>query len=409
MKTGSGPLSAILPPAEQSASPEPAPTKARDAASMPLTEARDAASMPLTEAPEAASPHPHPFSRGTRIWIAVCLGLIAFLFLLRIASMLTPFLWAVVVAYAFAPLIRRICRVTRLPRFAVVSAVYLAWIGALAVLLTLAVPRLNAQINQLANDLPAIMGDLQARYFGTTNQPLQVAGFTIDVPQISRQIAASLNSFANNFAGGTYAAVVNTVERLAQFLLFIIVTFYLLVDAPNIRGHLTRAVPPRHRPEVLDVARQVDRVLTQYIRAQVILIAIMSVASFGVLSVMGVRFAIILAPIVGILEIFPVIGPFAAITLVTLIALLSPPNFGLSHTGSALIVALAFFVLRQIEDYAVIPNIIGHAVRLHPVLILFAVTAGATFGGALGLFLAVPITGALRVLGIYLYRKFDFS
>ncbi|MGH2346972.1 MAG: AI-2E family transporter, partial [Chloroflexota bacterium] len=363
-----------------------------------------------TQAPATKSPSLNPFSPSTRIWIAVCVGLIGFLFLLRIASILSPFLWGVVVAYAFAPLVRLICRVTRLPRFVVVSAVYLAWIGILAILLTLAVPRLNAQINQLANDLPTIVSDLQARYFGTTtNQPLQVAGFTIDVPRITRQIASSLNSFANNFAGGTYAAVLITVERLAQFLLFVIVTFYLLVDAPNIGAHLTRAVPPRYRDEALDVARQVDRVLTQYLRAQAILIALMSVASFCVLSVMGVRFAIILAPIVGILEIFPVIGPFAAITLVTLIALLSPPNFALSHTGSALIVALVFFILRQIEDYAVIPNIVGHAVRLHPVLILFAVTAGATFGGALGLFLAVPITGALRVLGIYLYRKFDFS
>jgi predicted PurR-regulated permease PerM len=198
------------------------------------------------------------------------------------------------------------------------------------------------------------------------------------------------------------------VGRIAQFLLFLIVTFYLSVDAPNIGAKLAAIIPNRYRAEILEVGKQMDHVLSQYLRAQLILIALMSVASFIVLSLMGVRFALILAPIVGVLEIFPVIGPFAAITGVTLIALLSPPNYGLSHTGSALIVALAFFILRQVEDYAVIPNVIGHAVRLHPVLILFAVTAGATIGGALGLFLAVPITGALRVLAIYLYRKMDF-
>ncbi len=397
MKIDSGPRSATLPLAER-VTPHEQPEPAAP---------REAEPVPPIAVPAPPLPRPAPFSPRTRVWVLAIIGLLGFLFLLRLAPILTPFLWAVVVAYAFNPLIRLICRHTWVPRLVVVSVVYLAWLGALAALLTVAVPRLNTQLNQLAGDLPTIVSDLQARYFGTTNQPLTVAGFSIDVPQITRQIANSLNSFLNNFAGGTFAAVVGTISRVTQVLLFLIVTFYLLVDAPNIGAKLTQAVPPRYRTETLEVARQVDRVLTQYLRAQLILIALMSVASFIVLSIMGVRFAFVLAPLVGILEIFPVIGPFAAITVVTLIALLSPPNFGLSHTGSALIVALVFFALRQVEDYAVIPNVVGHAVRLHPVLILFAVTAGATVGGALGLFLAVPLTGALRVLGIYIYQKLD--
>ncbi|HEY8283370.1 MAG TPA: AI-2E family transporter [Chloroflexota bacterium] len=399
MKTDSAPRSGISPVTEPKKAPLPALTPAGTPGLDPTP--------PIV----AEVPIPAPlvaFPPRVRVWILSVLGLVAFLFLLRVTTILTPFLWGVVAAYCFNPLIRMVCHRTHLPRFVVVSAIYLAWFGALIALFSVAVPRLNAQVNQLANDLPTIVSDLQARYFGTTNQPLQVAGFTIDVPQITRQLAAGLNSFVTNFAGGTYSAVVGAVGRIAQFLLFLIVTFYLSVDAPNIGAKLAAIIPNRYRAEVLEVGKQMDHVLSQYLRAQLILIALMSVASFIVLSLMGVRFALILAPIVGVLEIFPVIGPFAAITGVTLIALLSPPNYGLSHTGSALIVALAFFILRQVEDYAVIPNVIGHAVRLHPVLILFAVTAGATIGGALGLFLAVPITGALRVLAIYLYRKMDF-
>lgn len=191
MKTGSGPPSAILPVTERSDTPESTPL------SEPVPE-----SVPATDGPVPGQPALEPFPPRARPWILAVVGLLGFLFLLRIASILSPFLWGVVVAYAFSPLIRYICRYTRLPRFAVVSAVYLTWLGALALVLAVAVPRLNAQINQLANDLPAIVGDLQARYFGSTNQPLQVAGLTIDVPQITRQIASSLDSFVNNFAGG---------------------------------------------------------------------------------------------------------------------------------------------------------------------------------------------------------------
>lgn len=348
-----------------------------------------------------------PFSPGTRRAVLLGLALGLAVLALRMAGILTPFLWAIVVAYAFNPLIRAVQRRSRLPRIAIVALLYLTVLGGLGAVLTGAVPLLNQQTTQLAHELPLIVQNLGDRYFGTHAQQPQIAGYTIDVPSIARSLANSLNTALNSFFGGTFAVVTGTVTRLAEFLLFLIVTFYLLLDAPQIGASLARAIPQRHRAEVLDVAGRVDYCLSQYLRAQLVLIAIMGTVAFLVLSIMGVRFAVVLAPMVGILEIFPIIGPFAAITLVTLVALFSPPHYGLSNTSSGLIVALVFFTLRQIEDYAVIPNVVGHAVRLHPVVILFAVAAGATLGGALGLFVAVPVTGALKVLGEYLYQKLD--
>jgi predicted PurR-regulated permease PerM len=353
----------------------------------------------------APAPRVTPFSPRVRAGVLLVGGVLGFLFLLRIASILHPFLWAIVVAYILNPIVRGLCRRTGMPRPLAVALIYLAGIGAIVTVLALAVPQLNSQITQLAYDLPSITRDLQARYFGYTAHPVAILGISIDVPQVTRQVANSLNSVLNNFFGGAFSAVITSIERIVQFLLFLITSFYLLLDAPQIGTNLTRLIPASNRDEVVAVAGRVNKVLYQYMRAQLILIAIMSTASFIVLSIMGVRFAIVLAPIVGLLEIFPIIGPFAAITLVTIVAMFSPPHYGLSHTTSALIVALSFFTLRQIEDYAVIPNVVGHAVRLHPALILFAVAAGTAFGGALGLFLAVPITGALKVLASYLYEK----
>jgi predicted PurR-regulated permease PerM len=402
MKTDSALPSATLPAAEERAA-DPPPARALP----PAREAPEAA-VP-SSGPPPVPPPLAPFSPRTRVRVLAVVAFLAFLFLVRVGGILTPFLWAVVVAYAFNPLVALLCRRTGLPRSVIVVAAYLIVIGVFAALLSVAIPRLNEQITQLANDLPLITQDLLTRYGGTTSQPLQIGPLSINVLSVARQIAGSLNGALDNFVGGSFTAVITTIERLTQFLLFLIVSFYLLLDAPKIGRYFAVRIPRTQREEVLDLAHQVDTVLSQYLRAQLILIGLMSTAAFIVLSIMGVRFAIILAPIAGTLEIFPIIGPIAAITLVTLIALFSPTNFGLSHTTSALIVALTFFVLRQIEDYAVIPNVVGHAVRLHPALILFAVATGATFGGALGLFLAVPVTGALKVLGGYLYRKLDLA
>ena len=362
---------------------------------------------PLPEAPPAAvePPRPAPFDAKTRVGVLAIAGVFAILFLLRVTSILTPFLWAIVMAYILSPLVGLLCRRTKMPRPLAVVCIYIAGMGTIIGLLLLAIPRLNAQLAQLTSELPSITADLQARYFGSTGTPLTIAGFAVDVPAVTRQVANSLNSFLNNFFGTAISAVVSTVQLITQLLLFIIVTFYLLLDAENIGEQLRLVTPPKYRAEVLDVASRMNRVLRQYMQAQLVLIGIMGTASLIVLSIMDVRFAVALAPLVGVLEIFPIIGPFAAIAMVTIMALFSPPPFGLSNTASAIVVALVFFILRQVEDYAVIPNIVGHAVKLHPALILFAVASGTVLGGPLGLFLAVPVTGALKVLVIHLYQK----
>jgi predicted PurR-regulated permease PerM len=409
MKIDSAPPSVISRSADSDPSPGEDERLHAGADTARLTDSRDLpdASMAGERLPLARRNQlkPTPFSPRARVTVLAVGAFAGFLFLLQITTILNPFLWAIVVAYILNPVVRFLCRRTAMPRTAAVILIFVIGVGSIVGLLSVAVPRLDEQVTQLANDLPSLASQYQARYFGSSSHSLVIGGISIDVPQVTRQLANSLNSALNNFFGGAFSAVVSSIERLAQFLLFVIVTFYLLLDAPQIAAYLRRLVPPAHRDEVLDVAQRVNAVLSQYMRAQLILIAIMSTASFIVLSIMGVRFAIVLAPLAGILEIFPIIGPFAAISVVTLLALFSPPHYGLSHTSSALIIAVVFFIMRQIEDYAVIPSIVGHAVRLHPALVLFAVAAGATFGGALGLFLAVPVTGALKVLGSYMYKK----
>jgi len=197
----------------------------------------------------------------------------------------------------------------------------------------------------------------------------------------------------------------NAIGTLLRVFSFAIATFYLLLDAPRLGRWLTSRVPERYRDETVMVVNRVNGVLSDFLRAEAILILIMGVASFVALSILGVRFAVLLAPVVGFLEIFPIIGPFFAITMVTVVALVGPPGFGLSRVGFAVVVALVFFVMRQLEDYLVIPRVLGHAVKLHPVVILFALLCGASIGGILGMFLAVPVTGAVRVLGGYVYDR----
>ncbi len=136
-----------------------------------------------------------------------------------------------------------------------VVCIYLVAIAIIAGLLYLALPRINTQVAQLTNELPSITADLQARYFGSTSTPLDVAGFSIDVQQVTKQVADSLNSFLNGFFGSAISAVVTTVERITQLLLFVIVTFYLMLDAEKIGEQLRQAIPSAYRDETVALRR----------------------------------------------------------------------------------------------------------------------------------------------------------
>ena len=135
------------------------------------------------------------------------------------------------------------------------------------------------------------------------------------------------------------------------------------------------------------------------------LIVIMSVTTFIGLSIIGIPFAVILAIATGFLELIPVFGPIIAATPPIIIALFTSNNFGWPGWVAALVVAGMYTVLRQLEDYLVIPNVVGRVVRVHPLVALFAIFAGLQIWGVTGMVVALPVAGVARVLLGYAYRR----
>ena len=130
------------------------------------------------------------------------------------------------------------------------------------------------------------------------------------------------------------------------------------------------------------------------------MIFLISLILFGALSILGVRFALIVAIFSGIAEIVPLIGPIIAALVAVLVVLISGGqfNFSLGPVQASIIVVIIYFVVRQIQDYFIIPHVMGRITKLHPLIILFAVLAGGHSGGILGLLLAVPIAAVFKIL-----------
>jgi len=403
MKIDSAPRSDTLP------RPEPMAPNATVTSPPEVTEAvlkPEAVVAPETMAAPAVPVPPsrasrEGLSRRARLVLGAGILVLVGLFLFKVLGVTRPFIWAAVVAYILNPVVGTVQRRLHVRRGIGVAMVTLVLLGLGAWGIAWSVPTLRNDVVALSDQVNGIDS------FMTTYLPnagtITFLGIQINVPQLVANIQKAINGLPGAILHDVFSVASGVVETLLRLLTFLLSTVYLLLDGPRLGIWLRSRAPARYRDDSVALTIRVNTVLSEYLRAEVILILIMSMASFIALTVLGMRFAIVLAPIVGFLEIFPIIGPFFAIGLVTIVALISPPSYNLSHVGYALVVAAVFFVLRQLEDYLVIPSVVGHAVKLHPVLVLFALLCGASLGGILGMFLAIPVTGALKVVGSFAY------
>lgn len=388
MKIDSVPRSGISPRPEAPARLEAAPPA-------------QAVSLPVEALPGRSSRR--PMSGRARWAVAIGLAVLGVIFVLVVRGVLRPFIWAAVVCYILAPLVNLVQQRLKVRRGVSVTAIIVVLTGVFVWSIAAAIPQLRSDISALAGSLSGINAYL------TANLPNEgtptILGIPVQVTSIIHSVQVTVADLPNIIFHNTLSVASDAVSTLLHVLTFLITTFYLLLDAPRLGAWLTRRLPAAARDEVRAVTRQVNTVLSEYLRAEVILILIMTLASWIAMTILGVHFALVLAPIVGFLEIFPIVGPIFAIGLVTIVAIIGPASFGLTHASFAVVVALIFFVLRQLEDYLVIPKVVGHAVKLHPVIILFSLLCGASIAGILGMFLAVPVTGALKVVGSYIYDR----
>src|SRR5918912_1087078 len=308
MKIDSALRSDTSPPPDQEARPGPLTAPRPGTPQEATTPLRPAARRPL--------------SGRARRWLVLGIAAAAAAFLVAVRTVLEPFIWAAVVSYILHPVVTLLQRRLRLTRGWSVAAIMLALLGLAAWGIGAAVPRLRSDYSALSGSLAGI--DAYLTNYLPNAGTLSILGVPVQVPALIRDAQATIVSLPHLILRNSLSVASHTVATVLQLLTFLVSTFYLLRDAPRLGRWLSGHLPARSRTETLALAHDVDVVLGEYLRAEVILIALMSTASLIALTLLGVHFALVLAPVVGFLEIFPIIGPLVAISIVTLVALVGP-------------------------------------------------------------------------------------
>jgi predicted PurR-regulated permease PerM len=323
----------------------------------------------------------------TAFYIFLVILCIWFLYLIR--TILPPFILAGIFAYIFNPTVNFFSTKIKLPRIFAILIVYFLLIATVIGLGTLFTKRILSESLDINNYVTYLLATARAQI---NSLPDWLKPTVYDLLFYLRKtpLAGSM-SYAPFFP--------KAISELVNFLIFAFSGFYFLKDGDRFVIRMLHFVPHDLKSDVKVLLQKMNDILGGYLRGQLFLVFLMSLWTFIALSIIGVRFALVIAIFSGFAEIVPVIGPIVAAAVAAIVVLVSGnANFGLTPFNAALIVILVYFVLRHLEDYFIIPHVMGKITKLPPFVIFFSVIAGGHLMGMLGLILAVPIAAVIRLL-----------
>jgi predicted PurR-regulated permease PerM len=360
---------------------------------------------PLMGRPPPRSAQPVVVPRWLQL-VAVPLAALALYAVAKAAGVVVLlFLTAAVIALILNPVVALVQR-ARLPRGLAIFLVYLGFfvvLGAAGLLLANPVSR---QVSTFRDDVPSIvdsanesLADVQA-YFDRK-------GIDVEVKKPGR---TALGTLRDRVVGGTDQIVsfgTDLVTRVITagfgLVLVFVLSVYMLVYGERI-GAMARAVmPPGAGTREDDYPSRVTRAVAGYVRGQLLFSLAMGAGAgvglyvFGLVGIFpdGKTYALAFGVFFGLMELIPYVGPFLGAAPPVLVALFQDPL-------TAVWVALLFVGLQQIEGHVVAPLVFGHALRINPLLVIFALLFGGELYGVLGALVALPIAAVLRETVVYL-------
>jgi predicted PurR-regulated permease PerM len=343
-----------------------------------------------------------------RVAVLVVAAAVTGLVLWMARDSIRPFILGLLFVYLLDPLVRRLVR-RGVRRVLAIAIVYVVAIGLILIFLDLTLTPLFNEIIRFVEDFPKLSAQLdeQLRRLGEIYQRLEIP---LQIRQWVDSIIAGIGQGGGG-GGVDFSFLLPLITGAgsligAVFAYFILPVWvaYILKDKATLVEQFDRALPETWRFDTWAVIKTVERDFGQWVRGQLILGIVVGAATFVGLMLLSQLFpvfgqyAVLLSVIAGLLELVPIIGPIiSAIPAVLLAATDSP---------AAILAALAlYFLVQQVENTLLVPNIQGNAVQLHPAVVVFAIIVGGSLAGLLGAILALPLTAAARDVVKYLFRR----
>ncbi|MBI4535332.1 MAG: AI-2E family transporter [Ignavibacteriae bacterium] len=335
---------------------------------------------------------------GRMMWLSIFIFLIWFFY--SILGLLVPFIIAFLISYLLNPVVTRL-EARGVPRWASSLAAVLAMIGIVVGVLLFILPIAMQQFQGILSGIGNIAEDISEMLkTGSIFEALARYGVPVERAQefISHQVTPRLENVLTNLFEGAFGFVTGLSSVILHVINAIIIpflVFYILMDFRDILVTIGGLVPLRRQERVFEIASKVDKLMGKYLRGAITVALIQATISATALWLIGVRFALVLGLMTGMLNFIPYVGLITSLIVSCIVALFSDDPV----TPKVIAVVVLYLSQKLLEATVLAPKIIGTQVGLHPVLLILCLLVFGYFLGFVGLLIAVPAT-ALLMAGV---------
>jgi len=312
-------------------------------------------------------------SHRTIVFTVIFLLVLWLLYFLR--GVLVLLFLALILMAALNPLVDRLER-WRFPRALAIALIYVLIFSVIGLAIWGVIPPLVNQTQNLASRFPSYLESL--RWLGVNKEVVYN-----QLNQLTEQLGIISSGVIRTFVG--------FFQNLINIVVLLVISFYLLLERKNLSRYLLRFFGDNAEKTGIRVMDEIEKRLGGWIRAEIVLMIIIGLLTFIGLTLLGIDYALPLAILAGFLEIIPNIGPFISAIPAVLVGLFISPLM-------ALAVAALYFLVQQIENNFIVPQLMAKECGINPLITIIALIAGFKLGGVIGAVLAVPIILLIEII-----------
>jgi predicted PurR-regulated permease PerM len=332
-----------------------------------------------------------PFRQSKLIKVLLWLSVIIFTlwFLHSLSQILIPFIIAFLISYILNPLVDKLTT-KKIPRTISSLLIILGFIAVLVLAAIFIVPILVIQFSEFIKTLPMTFRDVQNWVQTVLIPKLSSMGVPTEDLQnkIINELPGRLEKIFDAFIGslsGIFTGLSIVLSQLINIIIIPFITFYILKDFEKIKSGVKKLFPLNSREKYTLYYHQIDDLLGRYLRGALIVALINGTLVAVILSIIGLRYSILLGALAGLLDLIPYFGLLISLVLSSLVALFSgDPLMQMPLT------ILTFIGLNILETSFLAPKIIGKKIGLHPAVLILSLLVFSYFFGFIGLLIALP-------------------
>jgi predicted PurR-regulated permease PerM/ribosomal protein S18 acetylase RimI-like enzyme len=331
--------------------------------------------------------------------------------LVRFQVLIIPLIMALILAYLLNPIIIFLVKYLRVSRtigvlilYGILLLMLVGLAGGAGLLLQQQLSGVLATVRDFIDSIPVWIETLSAK-------PVSIGPFTFDLSTADVTLLQdTLLSTARDGIGQLTMWMTGAASDLAAFFgwtaFAFLVAFYLLHDMELLQKSLLGIVPENHKKDFRRLLEELGPIWNAFLRGQMLLSLIMGLVIGGAMSLLGVRYALVLGLMAAVAEFIPIIGANVVGATAVLIAWFQPTNWlGLPPLTYAIVVLGTGGLLQQLEGNFLIPRVMGGQLKLHPAIMIIGALVGFSLLGLPGLLLSGPIIATARLFGKYVHAK----